>query len=308
MGIPNFYPKFCSKYSHCVRQWESEPTDVLAVDVNPLIYRFARDADAAVAAERCASWVSELAAATRCADLLAAVDGGSPPAKLPERKRRRARSELSRTITAGTPWMSEFCGRFFALLRCRRVHSSTHVQTGEGEFKLVRALTKFGPDVRKTVVSIDADVIMLCLRSGLERATVVRLHSNYRHAVDIDALRASVSDHEEWVRLHFALGNDYLPPLVGRGVESFSSFEDLVLASFDHSKGDASVGARYLAVEAWLGRYYSLDCRGCPKPDDAVFAARGPDVAAALVAGWTLPVETADAVEWGVQYQIEYLK
>lgn len=199
MGIPSYFRHILSKYPHLLSGTAQHPGDILLVDFNCLIYGCIRDPELPaythdsrltwenLVIQKIEAYVKQLwNVAGKPAQVLLAVDGVVPMAKIRQQRLRRFKSvwiaEKERemngneqkevwdtnSITPGTEFMERLSRALTSLCGTRHSWISSGIEMeGEGEQKLmawVRAQPPGSLDGKRIVVyGLDADLIVLCL-------------------------------------------------------------------------------------------------------------------------------------------------
>ena len=185
---------------------------------------------------------------TKCIYL--AIDGVPGMCKQAQQRQRRfkgAKTALdnpygfnSNCITTGTDFMDRLCNQLYKYIQKKKnndwrnlkiIYNNMYVP-GEGEHKLIRYLEENKAYQNVTVMSPDADLIMLCLTLKKQRLTILRenifdyIDGNYVF-VDINKLKRCILDDtccenlempfnddfiiRDYVFFLFLIGNDFLP-------------------------------------------------------------------------------------------------
>lgn len=199
MGIPSYFRHILSKYPHLLSGTAERPGDILLVDFNCLIYGCIHDPELPtythdsrltwenLVIQKIEAYVKQLwNVAGKPAQVLLAVDGVVPMAKIRQQRLRRFKSvwfaEKERemngneqkdtwdtnSITPGTEFMERLSRNLANLCGGRHSWISSGIeQEGEGEQKLmawVRAQPPGSLDGKHIIVyGLDADLIVLCL-------------------------------------------------------------------------------------------------------------------------------------------------
>lgn len=166
-------------------------------------------------------------------ELVIAVDGVAPRAKIQQQRQRRFRAALestgggvfdSNSITPGTEFMQRldnFIQRWLQINSATlppKVIYSSHLSPGEGEHKIYELLRKGevspGPCV---VYGMDADLIMLSLAEG--KVSIFLMREDITDVVDIDNLKIALKELmggtetalDDFILIMSLIGNDFLP-------------------------------------------------------------------------------------------------
>jgi 5'-3' exonuclease len=166
-------------------------------------------------------------------ELVIAVDGVAPRAKIQQQRQRRFRAALESTgggvfdsngITPGTEFMQRldnFIQRWLQINSSTlppKVIYSSHLSPGEGEHKIYELLRKGeispGPCV---VYGMDADLIMLSLAE--EKIPIFLMREDITDVVDIENLKVALREImgnvetalDDFILIMSLIGNDFLP-------------------------------------------------------------------------------------------------
>lgn len=164
--------------------------------------------------------------------LVLAVDGIAPAAKVGQQRQRRYKSSANgvdpvfdrNAITPFTPFMEELNLMIRGWIEANRgwlpevVYSSYEVP-GEGEHKIMSLLRRNKSNINARgenvcVYGLDADLIMLTMLSGIDNIVIMR--ESMTDIVDINAFKSEIKERyhiepEDFVVLLSLIGNDFLP-------------------------------------------------------------------------------------------------
>ena len=186
--------------------------------------------------------------------LILCVDGSAPLSKQNQQRQRRFRSALesehcsfdSNALTPGTKFMDYLTKYVDYHIRKKisedslwskiEVVFSNEKVPGEGEHKLINYIRKYGNRNESFCVhGLDADLIMLCLGTGLKNIYILRdelSDPTYKYNVlDIGTVRTEISNLLKWegednifnednsiydfIFMCFVVGNDFIPHIPG---------------------------------------------------------------------------------------------
>jgi len=178
--------------------------------------------------------------------LLLCVDGVAGVSKCQQQRQRRFKSAKERSgvfdscsITPGTQFM-HYLTQYIEWYITHRINNgdwtfevvfSNEKVVGEGEHKCKTLFKKYcDPQDRMMIYGLDADLIMLCLSTGLSNIFVLRdnlNNINERYIVNINAFSNKLKEKMQtdsavidFVLLCFMVGNDFLPTLPGLEIAS----------------------------------------------------------------------------------------
>lgn len=268
MGIANFYNKVFKKYfSDSIRDSMNQTRtqhsvyDCIAVDLNHWLHTY-YDENSEAMAEKCVQYLSSLPAPC----IIIAMDGVCPEPKLDEQRRRR-QTATRLDISVGTDYIcsfSEHLQRLLATLHCKTVYYSDYTRPGEGEHKICHIIKSLEFE-RVLIISIDADIIMLCILNNLYNVNILRKTRWYTHIIDISIVllelqRYKCSPLNFFIHVLF-MGNDYLCntkynlefPL--KCLESKDSF-DYTLLTENVEDYESDCVKNYIYWMNWICEYY----------------------------------------------------
>lgn len=165
--------------------------------------------------------VKDLVWALKPEMLILAVDGLAPMAKIVQQRQRRYKAVGnnafdSNCITPGTVYM-KYLDDFLISRKYNvdKLYYTGPYTPGEGEHKIMDYFRKNPDDSKGThiIYGLDADLIILCMLSGLEKSYVMR---NPAELVSINVIKTGLMNDYKITPVDFALltcfiGNDFIP-------------------------------------------------------------------------------------------------
>jgi 5'-3' exonuclease len=264
MGICNFYPLFCRKFPSSVSKSFEKKYEAVAIDLNQWLHanfeKFKYNIEKLVL--ECFYFLDSW----ECDTLIVVLDGPSPPPKMLEQKKRRQKKNCNVEITVGTTFMENFKNKLLFFLKyiakTRTVYFSSHNVFGEGEHKIIDLILKIN---KKTlIISIDADVILLCILNNLRNANILRIYRDRRETIEIakalDEMRhENISPNMFFLNVCL-MGNDFLPKMKSK-LEMEYNFKNefnFKIFSKNHNLLDYNVEGceNFLSMLIWIFEYY----------------------------------------------------
>jgi 5'-3' exoribonuclease 2 len=194
-------------------------------------------------------------------------------------------------ITTGTEFMDRLCKHIFSYIRKKKTNDWRHLKIvyndmnvpGEGEHKLIRYLEKNTYYKNITVVSPDADLIMLCMTLKREMIHILRenvfkdYYGDYLF-VDVNCLKKCILgeirceniehpfDEEKIIRdfvfYSFMIGNDFLPnvhslEISNKGIETLISTYAEIYMNYGYIVKDLAKHI-YIRKSSFIGLFEEL--------------------------------------------------
>lgn len=264
MGIYNFYPLFRQQFPSSVLLSSEKKYEAVAFDLNQWLHanyeKFKYDTEKLVL--ECFNFLDSW----ECDILIVVLDGPSPPPKLLEQKSRRSGKKNKLELTVGTHFMEEFKNKLFYYLKFialkRTIYFSSQNVFGEGEHKIIDLILKIK---KKTlIISIDADVILLCLVNNLRDVDVMRIYADRRETVEIANVLDEMQLRNMNVDIFFLnaclLGNDFIPKLKSKLEMQYNFKNEFNFKIFSKNHNfkdyDSEQCESFLSTLIWIFEYY----------------------------------------------------